>query len=140
MFERIRAIIKQNIIIIILEFNYYYYYYPYYYYKLEPSSSIILKRTVLACTKGEGGSSIMRIAITFYTLSKLNLVSRLKSSRNIPEFSNYISVFITHSFYVSHSRLRILKKIFFILLIFQAPQKCLNMQKPKDAQNGLKLS
>ena len=47
MFERIRAIIKQNIIIIILEFNYYYHYH----YKLEPTSSI-LKRTVLAGSRG----------------------------------------------------------------------------------------
>ena len=48
MFERIRAIIKENIIIIILEFN-----------KLEPTSSILregkpsrntLRRTVLACS------------------------------------------------------------------------------------------
>ena len=65
MFKRIRAIIKQNIIIIILEFN-----------KLEPSSSImlegkhsciILTRKVLACSrgshklgKGKGGSSIRK--------------------------------------------------------------------------------
>ena len=52
MFERIRAIIKQNIIIIIHEFNYY---------RLEPTSSKMCKynaspctlylRTVLACNQ-----------------------------------------------------------------------------------------
>ena len=49
MFERLRAIIKQNIIIIILEFNYYYYY------KLEPSSSIMREGKPLGGEGGRGG-------------------------------------------------------------------------------------
>ena len=62
-----------------------------------------------------------------------------KPTRNFPEFSTYFSVFIIHSFYVSHSGLIKLIKSFSFCKIFQAPQKYLNMQNPKDAQNGLKL-
>ena len=61
-----------------------------------------------------------------------------KNSGNFPEFSNF-SVFIIHSFYVPHSGL-IKLTVFFILLKISSPQKYINTQKPKHAQNGLKLS
>ena len=56
------------------------------------------------------------------------------------DFSNYFSVFIIHSFYVSYSGLIQFTKSFSFCKIFQAPKKDLNLQKNKFAQNGLKIS
>ena len=45
-----------------------------------------------------------------------------KFSGNLPEFSNYFSVFILHSFYVSHSRLIKFTKSFHFVKYFKPPK------------------
>ena len=55
-------------------------------------------------------------------------------------FPFIFSVFIVHSFYVSHSGLIELTNSFSFCKIFQAPPKYFNMQKLKHAQNSMELS